>query len=282
MKQFTDTYTLSNGVKIPVLGYGTWQTPDDEAGVEAITYAIQDGYRLIDTAACYQNEKSVGQAVRFSGVPREKLFITSKVWNTDRGYEKTIRAFEKTLNDLGLAYLDLYLIHWPASASRYDNWEEINLSTWHAMMDLYKAGKIRAIGVSNFKPHHLKALMETEIPPMVDQIEYHPGMNQEETVSYCKEHGILVEAWSPLGRNKLFDNPLLNEIAAHTGHTAAQVMLRRCIDKDIIPLPKSVTPSRIRENRNIFDFDLSPEDMKAIDTMPDTSDSSLDPDRIDF
>jgi len=198
-----ETRTLKNGVTIPAVGFGTWQTPDGQVALCSVKKAIEYGYRHVDTAACYENEVGVGagiaKAIANGTVSRDMLFVTSKVWNTERGYDKTMAAFEKTLSDLGLGYLDLYLIHWPAAAHQYENWEEINLQTWRAMTDLYKAGKIRAIGVSNFKPHHLKALMETEVQPMVNQIEYHPGFLQDETVQYCKENGILVEAWSPLG-----------------------------------------------------------------------------------
>lgn len=166
---------LSNGYTISSVGYGTWQSPDSEITVNGVKSAISCGYHHIDTAATYKNKESVENGIKESSVPRENLFITSKVWNSERGYEKTIATFEKTLADLGLDFLDLYLIHWPASQKDYDNWEEINLETWRAMTDLYKAGKIKAIGVSNFKPHHLAALMKTEVKPMVNQIEFHPG-----------------------------------------------------------------------------------------------------------
>ncbi len=206
---------LNNGYMIPKIGYGTWQSPDSEVTVNGVKAAIACGYRHIDTAAAYKNEESVGEGIKESGIARKDLFVTSKVWNTQRGYEKTIAAFEKTLSDLDLDYLDLYLIHWPASKKDYENWEEINLETWRAMTDLYKAGKIKAIGVSNFKPHHLEALMKTEVKPMVNQIEFHPGFMQEETVKYCRENGILVEAWSPLGTGRMLTNPDLQEIASH-------------------------------------------------------------------
>ena len=191
MKTLYDTFRLRNGVEIPCIGFGTWQTPDGDTAVMAVSEAIRAGYRHIDTAACYGNEVGVGRGIKASGLEREKLFVTSKVWNTERGYDKTLSAFEKTISDLGLDYLDLYLIHWPASSFQFENWEEINLGTWRAMTELYKAGRIKAIGVSNFLSHHLKALTETEIPPMVNQIEYHPGLTQAETVAYCRENGSL-------------------------------------------------------------------------------------------
>ena len=204
------------------------------------------------------------------------------MWNSERGYEKTIAAFEKTLADLGLDYLDLYLIHWPASQKDYDNWEEINLQTWRAMTDLYKAGKIKSIGVSNFKPHHLSALMKTEVKPMVNQIEFHPGFMQEETVKYCRDNDILVEAWSPLGTGRMLSNPVLQEIAGHYGKSVAQICIRWCIQHDVLPLPKSVTPSRILENIQIFDFEINEEDMQRIDALDNFGGSGLDPDEVDF
>ena len=182
--------------------------------------------------------------------------MTSKVWNTERGYEKTMQAFEKTLKDLGLSYLDLYLIHWPASKKQFENWEKINLETWKAMTELYKDGKIRAIGVSNFKPSHLEPLMQTEVKPMVDQIEFHPGLLQKETVSYCEANGILVEAWSPLGTGRMLGHPLLKEIAGNYGKSTAQICIHWCLQHDVLPLPKSVTLERIEENLKVFDFEI--------------------------
>lgn len=216
MKALHDTFRLNNGYEIPCVGFGTWQTPDGKTAIMAVSEAIRAGYRLIDTASCYKNEVGIGQGIKESGIDREKLFITSKVWNTERGYEKTMAAFEKSMSDLGLDYLDLYLIHWPASSYQFENWEEINLDTWKAMTELYKAGRIKAIGVSNFLPHHLGTLIKTEVPPMVNQIEYHPGLVQAETVSYCKTHNILVEAWSPLGTGRMLNNESLKSMQKNT------------------------------------------------------------------
>jgi len=277
---------LANGVEIPAVGFGTWQTPDGSVAINSVRTAIEYGYRHIDTAACYNNEPSVGagiaKAIAAGTVSRDMLFVTSKVWNTERGYEKTMVAFEKTCTDLGLGYLDLYLIHWPAAAHQFADWKEINRGTWRAMTELYKAGKIRAIGVSNFKPHHLKALMETEVRPMVNQIEFHPGFLQEETVKFCQENGIVVEAWSPLGTGKMLSNETLQEIAAKYKKSVAQLCIRFCLQNKVIPLPKSVTPERIRENLQVFDFVISDEDMKAIRALPDFGSKGLDPDKVDF
>ena len=276
------TMKLSNGKLIPAIGYGTWQSPDSEITVEGVKTAISNGYRHIDAAAVYGNEQSVGRGIAECGIPREELFITSKVWNTERGYEKTLAAFEKTLSDLRLDYLDLYLIHWPAAPHMFEDWEAINLATWKAMTELYQAGKVKAIGVSNFKPHHLTALMKTEVKPMVNQIEFHPGLLQTDTVRYCHENGILVEAWSPLGTGRMLSNPLLQEIADHYGKSAAQLCIRWCMQHNVLPLPKSVTPSRIEENFRVFDFEVSDDDMKRIDALENFGGSGLDPDNVNF
>lgn len=213
LSSMIDTFQLCNGYRIPCIGYGTWQAPDGETTVKSVKEAVKVGYRHIDTAACYGNEKSVGQGIRESGIDRSQLFITSKVWNTERGYETTLAAFEKSLKDLGVDYLDLYLIHWPASPSQFDDWEKINAETWRAMIQMYKAKKVRAIGVSNFMKHHLRALLEMEVKPMVNQIEFHPGQMQRETVDYCRANGMLIEGFSPLGTGKMLSNPDLMEIA---------------------------------------------------------------------
>ena len=282
MKQLSDSFVLGNGYAIPCVGFGTWQTPDGETAVSAVKMAIKKGYRHIDAAAIYGNEISVGQGIRESGIERSALFVTSKVWNDERGYQKTLNAFAKTLADLQLDYLDLYLIHWPASSSRYSDWEEFNLETWHAITDLHKSGRIRAVGVSNFLPHHLAALMETEVPPMVNQIEFHPGQMQHETVEFCRKNSILVEAWSPLGSGRLLANPLLSSIAAKYDKSVAQLCVRWCLQHEVLPLPKSVTPARIAENADVFDFSIAEDDMAAIDNMTNVGGSGLHPDHVDF
>ena len=283
MNKLTDGYKLSNGVSIPCIGFGTFLTPEDEVTL-SVKAALEAGYRHIDAAAIYGNEKGVGRAIKESGVPREEIFVTSKVWNTERGYEKTKAAFQKTLDDLGLTYLDLYLIHWPANRRQFgDGAADLNAQTWRAMEDLYLEGRIKAIGVSNFWPHHLEALMKTaRIMPMVDQIEYHPGWMQEAVVSYCEAHHILVEAWSPLGRSAVLQREELKEIAESHGKSAAQVCIRWEMQHGILPLPKSVTPSRIAQNADVFDFVLSEEEMKKIDAIHDCGVHYELPDEVDF
>lgn len=282
MKSLKDTFELKNGVGIYCLGYGTWQTPDGEIACNSVKEAIKQGYRHIDAAAVYGNEKNVGQGIlegmKESGVSRDELFVTGKVWITERGYEKTLAAFEHSLADLKLDYLDLYLIHWPAHANDYENWEEINLESWRALTDLYRQGKIKAIGVSNFKPHHLKALMETEVPPMVNQIEFHPGYMQRDVLTYCQANHIQVEAWSPLGCGRVLSYEPLQKIAAKYQVSVAQLCLRWVLQNGVVPLSKSVTPSRIKENSEIFDFVISDEDMKTINEFPEIGYSGLDPD----
>lgn len=283
MNSVNDCYELRNGVKIPCIGYGTWQTPDGETAVKSVRYAIESGYRHIDGAAVYGNEASVGQGIKeglkAAGIKREELFVTSKVWNTDRGYDKTIKACEKSLKDFGLDYFDLYLIHWPANEVNCGKeWDEMNLDTWRAMTDLYQAGKVRAVGVSNFLPHHLESLMKMEVPPMVDQIECHPGLFRRETIEYCKKNGIAVEAWSPMGSGAIFQNQTVKEIAEKYKKSIAHICIRWCMQHDVIPLPKSVTPSSIKDNMNVFDFQLEQEDMDKIDRMEQAGYSGNDPD----
>lgn len=278
MKSLKDTVKLQNGYEIPCLGYGTYKVSGEEA-VAVIKTAISAGYRHIDTATFYGNEVEVGQAIQECDVPREDLFITSKVWKTERGYEKTKASFLKTLEDMQLDYLDLYLIHWPASFCQYENWEEINLETWRAMTELYQEGKIKAIGVSNFLPHHLTALLKTEVKPMVNQIEYHPGEMQEETVLFCKENDILIEAWSPLGRGRIFENEILLELSRKYGKSLPQICLRWELQNGIIPLPKTMSEERMKENADVFDFELSLEDMELINSMEKCGGSGLHPDK---
>lgn len=282
MRKLTDTFVLNNGLKIPCVGYGTWQTPSGEVAEESVITAIKHGYRHIDAAAAYGNEDSVGRGIIKSGIDRKELFVTSKVWNSERGYDKTKEAFEKTMENLGLDYLDLYLIHWPAAEHQFKNWEEINLETWRAMTELYKEGRIKAIGVCNCLPHHLKTFVETEVKPMINQIEFHPGYTQEETVAYCKEHGILVEAWSPLGSGRVLQNPSLVDIAAGYNKSVAQLCIRYCLQHEVLPLSKSVHEERIIQNADVFDFVISDGDMNKIDSLEELGFSGSHPDRVEF
>jgi diketogulonate reductase-like aldo/keto reductase len=282
MNHINETIALHNGYQIPIIGLGTWKSPEDRTTVDAICAAVNAGYRHVDTAAYYQNEVSVGEGIRACGIDRSKLFVTSKVWNSDRGYEKTMAAFEQTMAKLKLDYLDLYLIHWPAAKHQFDNWEEINLSTWKALTELYKSGRIKAIGVSNFLPHHLEALMQTEIPPMVNQIEFHPGYMQSEVLEYCHKHNIAVEAWSPMGAGRLLTHETLVDIAAKYNKTTAQLCIRWCLQHGTIPLPKSINPDRILDNTKVFDFEISAEDMALIDAMPYCGKGISHPDSVNF
>lgn len=282
-KNLQDTYTLANDVQIPCIGFGTWKTPNGETAINSVKAALKAGYRHIDTAACYGNEASVGQAIKESGVPREEIFVTSKVWNTERGYEKTLAAFETTMAKLDLDYVDLYLIHWPAAANQFENWKEINAQTWRALEELYIEGKVKAIGVSNFLPHHLEALLEgVKVVPMVNQIEYHPGFMQAESVAFCKAHNILVEAWSPLGTGNVLNNETLIMMAQKYSKTVAQICIRWVLQHGLLPLPKSITESRIIENTEVFDFEIKDEDMAIIDAIPFCGGAGINPDAINF
>lgn len=266
---FNDSVILQNGVKMPCVGYGTWQTPDGDVARNSVRTAIEAGYRHIDTAAGYGNETSVGAGIRESGVAREELFVTTKHWIVDRGYEKTIAACEQSLKNLGMDYMDLYLIHWPAVAKAAPNWEEINADTWRGFEKLYQDGKIRAIGVSNFLPNHMDSLIaNSTVKPMVNQIEFHPGYTQPELVKYCREKGITVQAWSPLGSGAVLKDPLLAEIAAKYGKSVAQLCIRFALQQDVVALPKSTNPQRIASNMEVFDFQITDEDMAAIKAMP--------------
>ena len=226
MKSLTDCYKLANGVEIPCIGFGTWQTPDGDVCVSSVKAAIAAGYRHIDTAEMYENEDSVGKAIKECGVSREELFVTSKLNNTEHGYEKTMAAFEGTMEKLGLEYLDLFLIHWPNPIAFRDHWQEANAGTWKAFEELYKAGRVRAIGISNFRQHHIEALMETAtVPPMVNQMKLCPGETQEEAADYCRSRNILLEAYSPLGTGQIFQVPEMQELARKYGRSIAQICI---------------------------------------------------------
>ena len=281
MDEMLKTCTLSNGVVMPRIGIGTHKAFGERA-VEALKYAIEQGWRLIDTAAAYCTEPVVAQAIRESGVPREELFITSKLRNACHGYKATLEAFELTLNQLGLEYLDLYLIHWPNPVQYRTIWRQATKDTWRAFEELYAAGRIRAIGVSNFMPHHIDMLMEdAKVMPMVDQLKLCPGVTQPEITTYCRAHGIAIEAYSPLGTGAALKSPQLNALSEKYGRSAGQLCLRWAIQMGFIPLPKSVTPARIRENLDVFDFSLAPEDMALISGL-NCCEPAIDPDTIHF
>jgi diketogulonate reductase-like aldo/keto reductase len=273
------TTTLHNGVKMPWFGLGVFKVEEGQELVHAVKTAIQHGYRSIDTAAIYGNEQGVGQGIReglgAAGISREDVFVTSKVWNADLGYEETRKAFETSLNKLGLDYLDLYLIHWP-KAGKYKE-------AWRALESLYAEGRVKAIGVSNFQIHHLEDVMQdAKIKPMVNQVEYHPMLTQKELQAYCAEQGIQFEAWSPLMQGQLFNHPLLQEIADKYHKSVAQVILRWDLQHGVVTIPKSTKEQRIIENATVFDFALTQEEMELIDGLNRNHRVGPDPDNFDF
>lgn len=275
MENLQSTTTLANGVKMPWLGLGVYKVEDGQEVVDSVKYAIKAGYKSIDTAKIYENEEGVGQAIKESGVSREELFVTSKVWNADQGYDTTLQAFETSLNKLGLEYLDLYLIHWPVEGKYKD--------TWKALEKLYKDGKIRAIGVSNFQVHHLEDLIaDAEVKPMVNQIEFHPLLTQIEVREYCKKQGIQVEAWSPLAQGELLDNEVLTRIAEKYGKSTAQVILRWDLQNEVVTIPKSTKEHRIIQNADVFDFELNAEEVEKINALNQNHRVGPDPDNFDF
>lgn len=267
--------TLNNGVRMPQLGFGVWQVGAAEV-TDAVGAALQAGYRAVDTAAAYGNEEGVGEAVRRSGIARDDLFITSKLWNSDQGYDATLRAFDASLQRLGLEQLDLYLIHWPLPS------RDAYVSTWKALERLYADGRVRAIGVSNFNAPHLERVMdEGGITPMVNQIELHPRLVQEDLRRFGAEHGIVTEAWSPLGQGNLLEEPSIVKIAEAYGTSPAQVIIRWHLQLGNVVIPKSVTPERIRSNFDVFDFELSSGDMEAITGLNADQRFGPDPDTFD-
>jgi methylglyoxal/glyoxal reductase len=274
LTKITDYTVLNNGVKMPWLGLGVFQVEDGKEVIQSVSHALEAGYRSIDTAAGYQNEAGVGAAIKESGLSREELFITTKLANHDQGYESTLRAFEESRRKLDLDYIDLYLIHWPGK----DKYQE----TWKAFEKLHKDGYIRAIGVSNFKIHHLETLKQnSDTIPAVNQVEFHPLLNQQKLLQYCKSEGIQLEAWSPIMKGNL-DLPQITDLAAKHGKTPAQIVLRWDLQHGVVTIPKSVHQERILENANIFDFTLSEEDMKAIDQMNQDHRFGPDPDELLF
>ncbi|WP_054027093.1 aldo/keto reductase [Bacillus sp. FJAT-28004] len=278
-KHLQDTTTLHNGVQMPWFGLGVFKVEDGAELVNAVKAAIKNGYRSIDTAAIYDNETGVGQGIREAmveyNVAREELFVTSKVWNADLGYESTLAAYETTLNKLGLEYLDLYLIHWPVEGKFQE--------AWRALETLYKDGRVKAIGVSNFQIHHLETLMkDAVVKPMVNQVELHPQLTQKELIEYSKEQGIQIEAWSPLMQGQLLEHPVLKEVADKHNKSIAQVILRWDLQHGIVTIPKSTKEQRIIENSDVFDFVLSEEELAQIDALNQNLRVGPDPDNFDF
>ncbi|WP_242243225.1 aldo/keto reductase [Bacillus cereus group sp. BfR-BA-01309] len=279
MKHLQSTTTLHNGVEMPWFGLGVFKVEDGPELVEAVKSAIKAGYRSIDTAAIYGNEKAVGEGIRAgikeAGISREDLFITSKVWNSDQGYETTLAAYEESLKKLELDYLDLYLVHWPVEGKYKES--------WRALETLYKEERVRAIGVSNFQIHHLQdVLTGAEMKPMINQVEYHPRLTQKELQAFCKEQGIQMEAWSPLMQGQLLDNETLQEIAHKYGKTTAQIILRWDLQNEVVTIPKSTKEHRIVANADIFNFELTKEDVEKIDALNENHRVGPDPDNFDF
>ena len=278
MEQITNlqgTFTLHNGVKMPYFGLGVYLSEDGTEVINAVKWALDAGYRHIDTASIYKNEEGVGQAIKESNVAREDIFVVSKVWNADQGYESTIRAFNDSLERLQLEYLDLYLIHWPVKGKYTE--------TWKALEQLYREKKIRAIGVSNFLQHHLEDLLSTaEIVPMVNQMEFHPYLVQQELLNFCRKHQIQYEAWSPMMQGKIFELDAFKELAKKYNKSIAQIVLRWDLQKGVVTIPKSSKKDRIVANAALFDFELSAEDMALLDAMDKQHRFGPDPDNFDF
>lgn len=257
-----------NNAQYPLIGCGTWTYTNKEAE-KNILLALEAGYRLIDTAEYYKNEKGVGAAVNGCGLPREEIFVTSKLWKTHYGYKKAKSCFYKTLDRLKLDYLDTYLIHWPAVKRNHENWQEINADTWRAFEELHKEGLIRRIGVSNFMPEHLSALLDMcTVRPMVNQIEFHPGFMQTEAVAFCQQQGISLQAWSPFGRGEMFSNEEMLQIAAQHEKSSAQICLRWIIQHGLTPIIKAASMDHLKNNLAIDDFSLNEETMHRIDQIP--------------
>lgn len=278
----TDTYKMNNGLEIPVMGFGTWQSSVEEAK-ESTLWALDAGYRHIDTATAYKNEAGVGQAIRESGIPREEIFVATKLWNREHGYDKTKQAIENSLRELDTDYIDLYLIHWPNPIYSRDNWQDDNAGSWKAMEEAVEAGKLKSIGVSNFLPHHLEPLLEVaNIKPVLNQIKLNPSVLQPEVVEFNNKHDIINEAYSPLGTGKIFEVEELQELADKYSKTIAQLVLRWSLQHGFLPLPKTVTKERVSENADVFDFEIEEADMKLIDGLKGRAGEATNPDMIEF
>ena len=271
----TTVVALSNGVNIPLVGLGVFKLEEGEEVSNSVLWALEAGYRSVDTAKVYGNERGVGKAIKQSGIPRDQLFLTTKVWNSDQGYDETLRAFDKSLELLGEEYVDLYLVHWPVKGKYVE--------TWKALEALYKEGRVRSVGVSNFLQHHLEDVLErSSLVPMVNQIEFHPRLQQPSLQAFCKKHNIQLEAWSPIMKGRVVDIPELNEIGARYNKNAVQVTLRWLLQKDIVSIPKSARKQRIESNIEIFDFALSSAEMELIHSLDAGERIGPDPDNFDF
>lgn len=272
---------LHNGIPFPLIGMGTWQINDREVMNAVIRNGYEAGYRLIDTAAAYSNEIAISKAIETNGLHRSDFLISDKVWNTSRGYEQVQDACRRSLKKMKTDYLDLYLIHWPASTKLYTDWEMINADTWRGMEKLYRDGLVRAIGVCNFSVHHLESLKKTaEIIPMVDQCECHPGMNQKKLRNYCRTEQIAFEASSPLGNGMILKDKTLSELGCRHGKSTAQICIRWAIQSGLIVIPKTVSPDRMTENMDVFDFTLSDDEIGLIGELPYCGGLGIDPDEV--
>lgn len=276
-----ETYTLNNNNKIPKIGFGTWKLKNNNDTIEIIKNAVMSGYRHFDTAYAYGNEVMVGKGLKESNIDRKELFISSKLWNDDRGYDNIINACKRSIENLGCEYLDMYLIHWPASKAVHDDWIDINNETWKAFEYLYNEGLVKAIGVCNFKVNQLEELIKNaNIKPMVNQIEYHIGQRQSDIIDYCFNNNIVVEAWSPLGSGKMLKNDVIQNMAKKYNISPAQLCIKWCLDNGVLPLPKSKDKDRMKENLDIFDIIISKEDKEILDNMPYIGGSGLDSEEI--
>ena len=283
MERINDTYTLHNRVEIPTIGFGTWKLEDPKIAYESVLEALNAGYRHIDTAAIYNNEESVGKAIYDSGIPRNEIFLTTKLWNDSHTYDKAMKAIDISLKKLKTDYVDLYLIHWPNPLMYRDDFEGSISETWRAMEDIYKSGKAKAIGISNFRPHHIETLLNVaNIAPMVNQIKLHPGNEPEDIINKSLSHGMLVQAYSPLGSGQIFESKELQEMSKKYGKSIAQICIRYLLQKGYNPLPKSQTKERIIENINVYDFSINNEDMEIIKHIPNVCKEATNPDTANY
>lgn len=271
--------SLPNGLSIPAIIFGTYKAAPDQ-DERTFRLAIDCGYRGFDTASFYENEEYLGTAIQESGIPREEFFLSSKLWKTEMGYENAKHALNQSLHKLKTDYLDLYLIHWPLPSPGYEKWQALDLDTWRALEEAYEEGLVRSIGLSNFLPHHIDNIIQNcKINPMVNQLEYHPGYSQEAAISYCKDHNILLEAWSPLGRKRVLEDPLILSLAEKYSVTPAQICLKFAVQRGLIPLPKASDINRMKQNLDVFSFELEENDLYQLMCMPPSGWSGEHPDR---